>query len=99
MIGIMVTQTVRVECDRCGAGADYLPTITEARGAAVTVGFVKHEWMNQEIYHEIWLCRICNSRTYKPESIKDGRCGVFVQGEQCGKKAGHEGGHVWLSGD
>ncbi len=27
------------------------------------------------------------------------RCPEFISGEQCGRKRGHEGKHVWLRGD
>lgn len=63
MIEVMLTQTVRVSCDRCGKPAteEWFAKVDEARHAAFITGeFHESRWKEGECHRELWLCPQCH---------------------------------------
>lgn len=59
---ILMTQTVRMCCDRCGAKAgEYVATVEEAIESGKTLGFVDAGLEINGCRRQAWLCPACHA--------------------------------------
>ena len=69
MISVMITQSVRICCDRCGdpATEEWFATVEVARAAALTAGgFHESRWVDAGCHRELWLCPKCHEEEVAP---------------------------------
>lgn len=61
-------------------------------------GYIEPEWVEGKTF-QVHVLPDNKLRLYLVTLDHDERCPVIIKGERCGLKAGHEGKHMWGSGD